>query len=277
MVAAVSDAPFAGRSLHFVGIGGAGMSGLALVAPRARRRGDRLRPRRLAATASALRAAGHRAARSATTPPTCPPGAEVVVSTAIADGQPRAGGRRAAAGAAVLHRGDLLGELSRLKRTIAVERHPRQDHHRLDGRPRAARGRPRPGLPDRRRAALGRHERRLGGGGVGGDRGRRVRPLVPQARAARWRWSPTSSSTTTPPTPRSRELERGLRGVRGAGRGCACWARASSCRARARGARSASRTATCAPSGVELHAAAARASRSRARASSCACPAATTC
>ena len=28
----VSDAPFAGRELHFVGIGGAGMSGLALVA-----------------------------------------------------------------------------------------------------------------------------------------------------------------------------------------------------------------------------------------------------
>ena len=28
----MDDAPFAGRSLHFIGIGGAGMSGLALVA-----------------------------------------------------------------------------------------------------------------------------------------------------------------------------------------------------------------------------------------------------
>ena len=29
---ATLDAPFAGRALHFIGIGGAGMSGLALVA-----------------------------------------------------------------------------------------------------------------------------------------------------------------------------------------------------------------------------------------------------
>ena len=28
----MGDEPFAGRSLHFIGIGGAGMSGLALVA-----------------------------------------------------------------------------------------------------------------------------------------------------------------------------------------------------------------------------------------------------
>ena len=41
--AAAGELPWTGRKLHFVGIGGAGMSGLALIAQRARRRGDRLR------------------------------------------------------------------------------------------------------------------------------------------------------------------------------------------------------------------------------------------
>ena len=48
-----------------------------------------------------------------------PEGAEVVVSTAIPEDNPELAAARAA-GAAVLHRGDLLGELSRMKRTIAV-------------------------------------------------------------------------------------------------------------------------------------------------------------
>jgi UDP-N-acetylmuramate--alanine ligase len=111
------DEPFAGRALHFIGIGGAGMSGLALVA------------RELGATvtgsdqadssyAERLRAAGiepvigHDAAN-------LPDGAEVVVSTAIPEDNPELAAARAA-GARVLHRGDLLGELSRMKRTIAV-------------------------------------------------------------------------------------------------------------------------------------------------------------
>jgi UDP-N-acetylmuramate--alanine ligase len=110
------DAPFDGRALHFIGIGGAGMSGLALVA------------RQLGATVTGsdqagssycrgLRAAGievvigHDAAN-------LPPGAEVVVSTAIPDDNPELAAAREA-GAAVMHRGDLLGELSRTKRTIA--------------------------------------------------------------------------------------------------------------------------------------------------------------
>ncbi|HET8821475.1 MAG TPA: UDP-N-acetylmuramate--L-alanine ligase [Thermoleophilaceae bacterium] len=110
-------APFAGRALHFIGIGGAGMSGLALVA------------RRLGATVTGsdqaessycerLREAGiepvigHDAAN-------VPEGAEVVVSTAIPEENPELAAARAA-GARVLHRGDLLGELSRMKRVIAV-------------------------------------------------------------------------------------------------------------------------------------------------------------
>jgi UDP-N-acetylmuramate--alanine ligase len=48
-----------------------------------------------------------------------PEGAEVVVSTAIPDENPELAAGRAA-GQAILHRGDLLAELSRMKRTIAV-------------------------------------------------------------------------------------------------------------------------------------------------------------
>jgi UDP-N-acetylmuramate--alanine ligase len=113
----MDDAPFAGRTLHFVGIGGAGMSGLATVA------------RSLGAQVSGsdqvespvlerLRAAGidavagHDAAN-------LPAGAEVVVSTAIPEDNPELVAGRAA-GAAILHRADLLAELSRMKRTIAV-------------------------------------------------------------------------------------------------------------------------------------------------------------
>ena len=111
------NAPFSGRALHFVGIGGAGMSGLALVA------------KQLGATVTGsdqaessycaqLRDAGidpvigHDAAN-------LPEGAEVVVSTAIPEDNPELAAARAA-GATVLHRGELLGELSRMKRTIAV-------------------------------------------------------------------------------------------------------------------------------------------------------------
>jgi UDP-N-acetylmuramate--alanine ligase len=48
-----------------------------------------------------------------------PEGAEVVVSTAIPEENPELAEARAA-GARLLHRGDLLGELSRMKRVIAV-------------------------------------------------------------------------------------------------------------------------------------------------------------
>jgi UDP-N-acetylmuramate--alanine ligase len=110
-------APFTGRALHFVGIGGAGMSGLALVAHElgASVTGsdqaespylDRLR------AAGIDPVIGHAASN-------LPDGGEVVVSTAIPDDNPELAAARAA-GVPVLHRGDLLGELSRMKRTIAV-------------------------------------------------------------------------------------------------------------------------------------------------------------
>jgi UDP-N-acetylmuramate--alanine ligase len=110
-------APFAGRRLHFVGIGGAGMSGLALVAAElgaevtgSDRAGssntDKLR------TAGIEPAIGHDATN-------LPAGAEVVVSTAIPPENPELVAAHAV-GATVIHRGQLLGELTRLKRSIAI-------------------------------------------------------------------------------------------------------------------------------------------------------------
>ena len=113
----MSQTPLAGRRLHFVGVGGAGMSGLALVAHAlgAEVTGS---DRADSPYCELLREAGiepylgHDAAN-------VPEGAEVVVSTAIPDDNAELAAARAA-GAQVRHRGDLLGELSRLKRSIAV-------------------------------------------------------------------------------------------------------------------------------------------------------------
>src|ERR687888_476093 len=113
----MSDAPWRGRRLHFIGIGGAGMSGLAIVALGlgARVTGSdradsgycaRLRE------AGVEPAIGHDAGN-------VPNGAEVIVSTAIPDDNPELAAARAA-GARVLHRGALLAEVSRLKRCLAV-------------------------------------------------------------------------------------------------------------------------------------------------------------
>jgi UDP-N-acetylmuramate--alanine ligase len=113
----MEKAPFAGRTLHFIGIGGAGMSGLALVA---RSLGARVSgsDRVDSPVLERLRGAGiealvgHDAAN-------LPAGAELVVSTAIPEDNPELAAARAA-GMTTLHRADLLGELSRMKRTIAV-------------------------------------------------------------------------------------------------------------------------------------------------------------
>jgi UDP-N-acetylmuramate--alanine ligase len=111
------NAPFAGRALHFIGIGGAGMSGLALVAAQlgaAVTGSDQAE----SSYVERLRAAGIEPAIGHDTA-NLPEGAEVVVSTAIPEDNPELAAARAA-GAGILHRGDLLAELSRMKRTIAV-------------------------------------------------------------------------------------------------------------------------------------------------------------
>jgi UDP-N-acetylmuramate--alanine ligase len=105
------------RRLHFIAIGGAGMSGLALVCDRLgaavsgsdRAESSYLRRLREAGLEPAI---GHAAEN-------VPDGAEVVVSTAIAEDNPElelARGR----GYRVMHRGELLAELCAEKRLIAV-------------------------------------------------------------------------------------------------------------------------------------------------------------
>lgn len=107
-------AAWSGRRLHFVGIGGAGMSGLALIASElgAQVSGsdraessytDRLRERGIVA------AIGHSASN-------VPAGAEVVYSTAV----PRSNPEREGARAGELHRAELLAQVAALKECLAV-------------------------------------------------------------------------------------------------------------------------------------------------------------
>jgi UDP-N-acetylmuramate--alanine ligase len=113
----VAPQAFEGRRLHFVGMGGAGMSGLALVA---KQLGARVSGSDAADSAycDRLRASGIEP-RIGHDPANVPEDAEVVVSTAIPDDNPELAVARER-GQHVLHRGDLLGEVSRLKRTVAV-------------------------------------------------------------------------------------------------------------------------------------------------------------
>jgi UDP-N-acetylmuramate--alanine ligase len=110
----VSNVDWSARQLHFVGIGGAGMSGLAIIAHAlgAQVSGS---DRAESSYTGRLRehgiepAIGHDAGN-------VPNGAEVVYSTAVAPGNPE---RRAAHGRE-LHRADLLAQIAALRRCIAV-------------------------------------------------------------------------------------------------------------------------------------------------------------
>ncbi len=106
-----------GRKLHFIAIGGAGMSGLALVCARLGAEvtgSDRAESSYL----ERLRAAGlepvvgHDAAN-------LPEGADVVVSTAISEDNPELALARER-GQTVMHRGALLAELCAQRRLIAI-------------------------------------------------------------------------------------------------------------------------------------------------------------
>src|SRR3954465_6012612 len=101
-------APWTGRRLHFVGMGGAGMSGLAVVARAlgATVTGSDRAPSPYLAATGLEPVIGHAAGN-------VPAGAEVVDSSAIPPDNPE---RRDPE----LHRADLLGEITRLKPTIAV-------------------------------------------------------------------------------------------------------------------------------------------------------------
>jgi UDP-N-acetylmuramate--alanine ligase len=108
---------WSGRRLHFIGIGGAGMSGLALVCARlgaevtGSDRADSSYMERLRG-AGLDPAVGHDAAN-------LPEGAEVVVSTAIGGENPELALARER-GTEPIHRGALLAELCAEKRLIAI-------------------------------------------------------------------------------------------------------------------------------------------------------------
>ncbi len=109
------DSDWSGRRLHFVGIGGAGMSGLALVAGQLGARvtgSDRAESsytERLREHGVELRI-GHDAAN-------LPDGAELVYSTAIPPDNPE---RAAAAAGRELHRVDLLAQIAVMRSCLAV-------------------------------------------------------------------------------------------------------------------------------------------------------------
>jgi UDP-N-acetylmuramate--alanine ligase len=113
----VSAAGWSGRRLHFIGIGGAGMSGLALVCAHlgaevtGSDRSDSSYMERLR-QAGLDPAVGHDAAN-------LPEGAEVVVSTAIDEENPELALARRR-GVEPIHRGALLAELCAEKRLIAI-------------------------------------------------------------------------------------------------------------------------------------------------------------
>jgi UDP-N-acetylmuramate--alanine ligase len=113
----VSDPGLGDRRLHFIAIGGAGMSGLALVC-------DQLgasvsgSDRAASSYLERVRAAGIEA-RLGHDADAVPADAEVVVSTAVPDDNPEL--RRARErGQRVMHRGELLAELCALRRLLAV-------------------------------------------------------------------------------------------------------------------------------------------------------------
>src|ERR1700761_9610531 len=105
------------RRLHFVGIGGAGMSGLAVVCAglgatvTGSDRSESTYMERVRA-AGVEPSIGHDAAN-------LPAGAEVIVSTAIGDANPELSLARER-GLTVVHRGELLAELCAEKRLIAI-------------------------------------------------------------------------------------------------------------------------------------------------------------
>jgi len=107
------------RKLHFIGVGGAGMSGLALVCARlgasvtGSDRNDSSYLERLRAAGLEV-AVGHDAAN-------LPPGAEVVVSTAIGADNPELAAARER-GVEPIHRGALLADGERLAAMAAASR-----------------------------------------------------------------------------------------------------------------------------------------------------------
>ncbi|MFE4599824.1 UDP-N-acetylmuramate--L-alanine ligase [Kitasatospora indigofera] len=111
--------PFAGRRLHFVGVGGCGVSGLALIAQKlgAEVTGSDMKSTMYLQSLQANGLTGMRVGHSVEHVPAAP--AQIVYSSAIKpDNVERARAREL--GLPELHRSDLLAEITRVRRTIAV-------------------------------------------------------------------------------------------------------------------------------------------------------------
>ena len=213
---------WAGRELHFIAIGGAGMSGLALVCHGLGARVTRQRPRRVllhgAPARRRPRPAGRprrrrrarRTPRSSSRPRSATTTPSSRAPASAASGCCTAASCWPSSARAAPDRG---------------RGHPRQDDDGGDARPRAAGDRRRPGLPARRRAAGGRpgrrrRERRLGRGRVDRRRGRRVRRELP-APAPRGRGRHERRARPPLALGVARRADRGVRALLRAGR--AAW------------------------------------------------------
>ncbi len=110
---------WSGRHLHFVGIGGAGMSGLALIAAKLGASvtgSDRSESPYL----TELRAAGIAPVIGPHAAANVPAGAVVVYSTAVVSDNPERVVAREPDGGGELHRSELLAQMAALKRCLAV-------------------------------------------------------------------------------------------------------------------------------------------------------------
>lgn len=119
MPATTVTSPFTGRRLHFVGVGGCGVSGLALLAQKlgAEVTGSDMKSTMYLKSLQAAGLTGMQVGHSADHVPAAP--AQIVYSSAIKpDHLERARAREL--GVAELHRADLLTEITEVRRTIAV-------------------------------------------------------------------------------------------------------------------------------------------------------------
>ena len=191
--------------IHFVGIGGIGMSGIAEVLINLGYCRAGLGRRATTPTSSGCASVAPKCS-SAMTPANLGEAAVVVVSTAIRRDNPGAG-----RGAGAAHSGGApRRDACRADAAQALRRHrrhARQDDDDLAGRDAARRRRPRPDRHQRRHHQRLRHQRAARRRRLDGGRGRRERRHLPQAARPTSPSSPTSipsTSTISRPSTRSR-------------------------------------------------------------------------
>ena len=213
--------PWSGRRLHFVGIGGAGMSGLALVAGALGAAVTGSDRRRVARTLERAARRRDRAGASATTPRNVPAGGGARLLERDPGGEPRARRRPRARPARAAPRASCSASSARCKRDDRRRRartaRPRRRAMIVHALMRLRHG---PGATSSaaRSAATARRNAGWGDGGVARGRGRRVRPLAARSSTRRSPCSPTPSSTTTRPTARCATLDGTFREFLAGGR-----------------------------------------------------------